>query len=422
MNSNAAAEVARDVKAIVDGLEAELKALSLEIHAKPELAFHETFAAERLTRELEAHGFNVRRGYPDLPTAFKATYALGDAAGPTIAFVAEYDALPGIGHGCGHNLICAAAVGAAAALTQALKDRDVAGTVAVIGTPAEEGGGGKILLLERGAFEGVDAALMFHAGARTMTTRGSLAAGRVTMKFHGKAAHAAAAPEQGVNALDACIQTFNGINALRQHFKDETRIHGIITHGGEAPNIVPEYAEAKFSVRHRNIAYMREVKAKVFECARHAAASVGASVELLDGLEYAERRVNLAMAARFRHHLEALGEPVKEPLRTGGVGSSDFGNLSQAVPAIHPYIQIVPEGISAHTREFAEAAGGPAGMRALVLAAKCLALTAADLLLDPSLMNDVRREFAVADRVMVAAQPDQAASIEREVGEIEGIS
>lgn len=426
VDSNVRSDVSREISEIVDGLEPDLRALSLEIHANPELAFEETFAAGRLTGELEAHGFQVQRGYPDLPTAFKASFVLdgegGRAAGPTIAFIAEYDALPGIGHGCGHNLICTAAVGAAVALTRALKDRGVGGTVLVIGTPAEEGGGGKILLLERGAFEGVDAALMFHAGARTMTTRGSLAAGRVTMKFHGKAAHAAAAPEQGVNALDACIQTFNGINALRQHFKDETRIHGIITHGGDAPNIVPEYAEAKFSVRHRSFEYMREVKAKVFECARHAAASVGATVELIDGLEYAERRVNLAMAGRFRHHLESLGEPVKEPLKTGGVGSSDFGNLSQAVPAIHPYIQIVPERISAHTREFAEAAGGSAGMRALVLAAKCLALTGADLLLDSSLMNEVRSEFDTSGRGIEPVQLEKTEPIEREEGETEGLS
>ncbi len=378
---------------VIDSLEADLRALSLEIHANPELAFQETFAAERLTRELEGHGFEVQRGFPDLPTAFKATYELG-ANGPTIAFIAEYDALPGLGHACGHNLICAAAVGAAAALTQTLRDQNVIGTVLVIGTPAEEGGGGgKILLLEQGAFAGVDAALMFHAGARTMTTRGSLASSRVTMRFHGKAAHAASAPHLGVNALDACIQTFNGINALRQHFKDETRIHGIISHGGEAPNIVPEYAEAKFSIRHRSFEYMREVKHKVFECARHAAASVGATVELVEGLEYAERRINLTMADRFRHHIESLGEPVKEPLKTGGVGSSDFGNLSQAVPAIHPYVAIVPEGVSAHTREFAEASASPAGLRAMLLAAKGLALTGADLLLDPALMAEVKREF-----------------------------
>lgn len=398
--------VDESITGLIDSLEPDLRALSLEIHANPELAFQETFAAERLTRELESHGFDVQRGLADLPTAFKAALELGgerdtreqgaehgQRTGPTIAFIAEYDALPGLGHACGHNLICTAAVGAAVALTQALRDKDVPGTVLVIGTPAEEGGGGKILLLERGAFDGVDAALMFHAGARTMTTRGSLAAGRVTMRFHGKAAHAAANPHLGVNALDACIQTFNGINALRQHVKDETRIHGIISHGGEAPNIVPEYAEAKFSIRHRSHEYMREVKHKVFECARHAAASVGATVELIEGLEYAERRVNLAIAERFRHHLESLGEPVKEPLKTGGVGSSDFGNLSQAVPAIHPYIAIVPEGVSAHTREFAEASASPAGQRAMLLAAKCLALTAADLLLDPALMAAAKREF-----------------------------
>ena len=385
--------VDKSITGVIDSLENDLRALSLEIHAKPELAFQEEFAAERLTRELHSHGFNIQRGFPEVPTAFKATFELGEG-GPTIAFIAEYDALPGLGHACGHNLICTAAVGAAVALTDVLRERSVPGRVLVVGTPAEEGGGGgKILLLEQGAFDGVDAAMMFHAGARTMTTRGSLASSRVTMRFHGKAAHAASAPHLGVNALDACIQTFNGINALRQHVKDETRIHGIISHGGEAPNIVPDYAEAKFSIRHRSYQYMREVKDKVFACARHAAAAVGATVELVEGLEYAERLINLAMADRFRDHLESLGESVKEPLKTGGIGSSDFGNLSQALPAIHPYIAIVPEGVSAHTREFAEASASPAGMRAMLLAAKCLALTGADLLLDPELMAAVKREF-----------------------------
>ena len=369
---------------------AALEAFALDLHAHPETAFDEHRSSAALTGALTAAGFEVEAGVAGLDTAFVARRRFGPG-GPRIALIAEYDALPKIGHACGHNLIAAATLGAARALVRALDAS--AGELLVIGTPAEEGGGGKILMLRAGVFEGIDAALMFHPGARTMVTRGSLAATRVTMRFHGRAAHAAAAPHLGVNALDACIQTFNAINALRQHVRDETRIHGIISYGGDAPNITPDYAEAKFSIRHRSFAYVEELRERVYAAARGAAASVGATVDLEEGLAYAERKVNRTLAARFRAHLEAQGEPVLEPLAVGGVGSSDFGNLSQALPAIHPYVAMVPEGISAHTPEFAAAAASPAGMRALHLAATALARTAADLFHDPHLLAAATAEF-----------------------------
>ncbi len=299
-------------------------------------------------------------------------------------------------------------MGAATALADALRGTGTPGEVLVIGTPGEEGGGGKVIMLGEGAFDGVDAALMFHPGHRTMAIRGSLAATRVTMRFRGKGAHAASQPHLGINALDACIQTFNAINALRQHVKDETRIHGVITDGGAAPNIVPDYAEAKFLIRHRQAEYMLEVRDKVFAAARHAAASVGATVELEEGISYKERIINRALAERFGQHLERLGESVKEAPATGGVGSSDFGNLSHEVPAIHPYIQIVPEGTSAHTAEFAAAAASPEGLRAMLLAAECLASTGADLLQDAGLMDEVRREFQ--STVGETSSPSEAAT------------
>lgn len=376
----------------LDHQRAALEALSLDIHAHPELAFNEHYAARTLSHLLHDAGFTLERPLGGLDTAFRASYRFGEG-GPTVALLAEYDALPEMGHACGHNLICTASVGAALALKAILADRLGSGAIQVIGTPAEEGGGGKILLLQAGVFEGVDAAMMVHPGARTMTTRGALAATRVTMKFYGKAAHAAANPHLGINALDACIQTFNAINALRQHLRDETRIHGIITHGGNAPNIVPAYAEAKFLIRHRHYDYMQQVKEKVFACAHGAAASVGARLELDEGLAYAERKINQALARRFGEHLECLGEAVKAPPEVGGVGSSDFGNLSQALPAIHPYIAIVPEGVSAHTPEFAAAAASPAGLRGMLLAAKSLALTAADVLSEPTFLKQVKEEF-----------------------------
>lgn len=375
---------------VVEGLRDQLEGLALDLHAHPEVAFEEHRSAGRLCDTLEAAGFAVERGAGGLETAFVARQRFG-SGGPRIALLAEYDALPGLGHACGHNLIASASIGAALALQR--HGGFERGELSVIGTPAEEGGGGKILLAEAGVFEGVDAALMFHPGRRTMVTRGALAASRLTMRFYGRAAHAASAPEQGINALDACILTFNAINALRQHTKDETRIHGIISHGGTAANIVPEFAEAKFSIRHRYISEALELKERVIAAARGAAAAVGARVEFDEGPTYAERRINHPMAQRFAEHLEALGEPVKEPPAIGGVGSSDFGNLSQLIPAIHPYIAIAPEGVSAHTPEFAAAAASPAGLRGMMLAATALAATAADLLTDPALLEAARSDF-----------------------------
>jgi amidohydrolase len=384
---------AADITSLVAAQADELEAIALELHAHPETAFEERRSAELLRTALRAAEFEVEAPVAGLETAFVARHRFGPG-GPRVALLAEYDALPGLGHACGHNLIAAASLGAARALRRA--GGIERGELLLVGTPAEEGGGGKIIMLDAGVFEGVDAALMFHPGSRTMTTRGSLAATRLTMRFHGRSAHAASNPHLGVNALDACIQTFNAVNALRQHVRDETRIHGIITHGGDAANIVPAYAEARFIVRHRNHDYVVELKERVMAAARGAAASVGATVEFEEGLAYAERKVNRSMADRFRTHLEALGEPVLDPPAVGGVGSSDFGNLSQALPAIHPYIAIVPEGTSAHTPEFAEAAASPSGLRALGLAATTLALTAFDLLTDDELLESATREFREA--------------------------
>jgi len=378
------------VAAAVHAQRADLEAFALDLHAHPETAFEEHRSAGRLVAALQGAGFEVETPVADLDTAFVARHRFGPG-GPRVALIAEYDALPGLGHACGHNLISAASLGAARALRTGLDA--TSGELLVIGTPAEEGGGGKILMLRAGVFEGVDAAMMFHPGARTMTVRGALAATRVTMRFFGKAAHAAAAPHLGINALDACIQTFNAVNALRQHVRDETRIHGVITHGGDAPNITPAYAEAKFIIRHRSHVYVDELKERVYAAARGSAAAVGATVEFEEGLAYAERKINRTLAQRFKAHLESQGEPVVEPLAVGGVGSSDFGNLSQALPAIHPYVAMVPEGTSAHTPEFAAAAASGAGMRALHLAATALALTAVDLFRDPDVLAAAAAEF-----------------------------
>lgn len=381
--------------AISEAVEArrpELEALALAIHADPETAFQETRTVARLITPLEKAGFSIERPLGGLKTAFRATRRFG-TGGPRVALIAEYDALPELGHACGHNLIGTASVGAAVAAAEALAGAGVDFSVEVIGCPAEEGGGGKVLLIEAGAFAGVDAALMFHPSHRTMPVRRSLAATRMTFKYHGKASHAATNPHLGVNALDACIQTFNAINAMRQHFPDEHRVHGIISNGGSAPNVVPEYAEARFLVRHPRLDQVLELKEKVIRCARGAAASVGAEVEVEEGFALADRLNNLPLAQRFARYVISQGVLLDDPFCIGGVGSSDFGNLSHVVPAIHPYIKIAPEGTSNHTPAFAAAAGGPEGLAGMVTAAKALAATVVDLALEPELLPRVSRAF-----------------------------
>jgi amidohydrolase len=370
---------------------AELRQLSLAIHANPEVGWEEQFASKCLGAYLEQQGFAVQYGYCDLPTAFRATYELG-SGGPTVTYLAEYDALPEIGHACGHNLIGVAAVAAGAGLKAAMLAHS-SGRIQVIGTPAEENGGGKIILLERGGFVGTDVAMMVHGGARNMVVRSSVALIDLTFRFYGKAAHASSSPHLGINALDACIQTFNSINAMRQHFPDETRVHGIISHGGSAPNVVPDYAEAKFMVRHPDIAVVRMLRDRARGAAEHAAASVGARVEIDEGPEYGPRKNNRTLAERFGTYLQALGETLHDPPQRGGVGSSDFNNVSQVFPAIHPYIKIAPEGTATHTREFRDAAGSEAGLRGMLNGATCLAKTGADVLTDPAFLQAARVEF-----------------------------
>ena len=384
------ADLKHRAQAYIDEIGEELIRLSQTIHANPELAFEEYESMALLADTAAAHGFDVVRGVAGLETAFVAT-SRGEEAGPTVAFVAEYDALPGLGHACGHNIIGTAATGAALA-TQALRAQ-LPGTVKLIGTPAEERGGGKVIMVERGVFDAVDAAMMIHPGTKAMTTRGTLASNKVEFEFFGRTAHAAATPDLGINALDACIQTFNNINALRQHLTPDVRIHGIITHGGQAPNIVPEYAAAAFSVRAATSEAAFDVLQKVIRCAQAGALAAGATVEYKHRTHYANRIANPTMARLFGANISQLGELVQEPLPDERMGSSDMGNVSQVVPSIHPYVTIADPGTSGHTAEFAAAAASPRGDQALLRAAKAMAMTAIELLCEPDLMADVQREF-----------------------------
>jgi amidohydrolase len=377
----------------VDELEADLSALSRRIHAHPELCFEERQASawlgECLEREL---GAPVERGVGGLETAFRARVGQG---APRIAILAEYDALPEIGHACGHNLIAGSAVGAFLALARQAAHFE--GSVEIIGTPAEEGGGGKIKLLEAGVFQGVDAAMMFHPFDRDILAHPALCSMRIAMSYEGVPAHAAAAPFAGKSALTACLETFRLIDSQRVHFRDGVRVHGIVTNGGQAVNVIVEHASSEFTLRAATSAELERVKAIVLRCARGAALACDVSVSFDEKRGYREMQNNLTMARRFGAALEALGRHARETDTRVGAGSTDMGDLSLHLPSIHPYLAICDEGESlCHEHRFADCAASDRGMSTMLVAAKAMARTTLDLLEDPKLLADVRREFEAA--------------------------
>jgi amidohydrolase len=381
-----------DIQRAVDGLADELEALSRKIHDHPELGYQEVQACAWLCGFLEAKGFHVERGVGGVPTAFRATVN-GGGAGPTIAVMCEYDALPGIGHACGHNVIATAGAGAGAALAL-LRSRLPAGRVQVVGTPAEEGGGGKVKLLRAGVFEGVDCAMMIHGFDRTILHQDLLGIVRVGFEYAGKAAHAAADPWAGVNALDACIQTFNAISMLRQQVRPDCRIHGIIENGGAAANIIPEYAKATFYVRAPRLETMWELHRRVVACAEGAARATGATLSVTQHeMVYEPLKRNQTLLDLFAANMREAGLVEGEPM-PDRLGSSDVGNVSQVLPTIQPMVAIVPTGMAIHTREFAEAAVGSLARAGMLAAAKTMAMTTYDLLADPARVPAAKEEFA----------------------------
>ncbi len=371
-----------------------LTEISLDLHAHPELAFEEHRSADRLTEALRAAGFGVERPAAGLDTAFVGRHGR-TGAHPRVAILMEYDALAGIGHACGHNLIAAGGLGAALAAARALPEPQ--GELLAIGTPGEEGAGGKIIELEHGVFDGVDSAVMFHPGTRNYAVRHATACTHVIMRFYGKAAHAAGSPEKGVNALNALIHTFVQIDALRQHMTETNRIHGIITHGGDAPNVVPEYAEGNFIVRSFTSKGVEELLERVKACAQGAALAAGARVEFEVGRIYAERKNNRVLAERFTEHLERTGERVEPPHLKGGTGSSDIGNVSLVLPTIHPYMAIAASDVPGHSRAMAEAAGSARGQEAMLHVAEAMANVAVDLLLEPGLVERAWEAFRTSE-------------------------
>jgi amidohydrolase len=373
-------------------LDTDVLALSDYIHAHPELGHQEFQAVDVLCRFLTERGFTVEKGVGGFPTAFKATLR-GQAARPAVAFIAEYDALPELGHACGHNLIAAAAAAAGAAfagLTAGLP-----GTVQVIGTPAEEVPPPvKGAMAAAGVFADTDVAMIIHGGDRTCTGAHSLAVQGVEFRFTGRPAHAAKCPEEGISALDSVLLTMHAVEMLREHVLPDVRMHGIITDGGSRPNVVPETAAVKYMVRSADTKYVDVVMDKVITCARAGALAFGAGLEVVTGDKVDAKLLVPSLDRLLQENARAAGaRNIMEPDKS--VGSTDFGNLSQVVPASTLKVAVKDPGMSGqvHTREFCTAAGGPSGQKAVRFGARAMAWTACELLTRPELLAQVKSEF-----------------------------
>jgi len=392
----------KDVCAAVDAMRDELLALSHAIHGEPELALEEFKAAKRLGDAVESHGIQVQREAFGLKTGYAAEF--GKDGGPAIAILSEYDALPGIGHACGHNVIATSGYGAAIALSK-LNGR-LPGRVRYLGTPAEERFGGKEIMARAGAFDGTDAAMMIHPSNRNLITMPCIAISEVEAIFHGRSAHASAMPYRGLNALDAVVTSYQAIAQLRQHIRNTDRIHGIITEGGLAPNIVPERAACRFYVRAVDAHELAPLKARVQKCFEAGALATGCTLEAHWGdTDYLDLKTNWPMAEMYEKNAVKIGReffPVKD-LPPGYAGSTDMGNVSHRVPSIHPMLGVAPAGVIIHNAEFTRYAASPSGDAAVIDGAKSLAMTALDLMADAGQLAAARADFTATAELSQAA-------------------
>lgn len=371
-------------------IQTDLQEMSDHLYAHPELGNEEYESMKLLTNYLKKHQFEVETGVVHRPTAFKAVYE-GKTPGPKIAYLAEYDALPGVGHGCGHNLIGTMSVGAGVVLSKLVDD--IGGTVVVLGTPAEETNGAKVDMSKAGMFDDIDVAMMVHPSGESCKSGKSLAMDAVQFAYTGKTSHAAASPEKGINALDSVIQLFNGVNALREHVPSDVRMHGVITNGGEAANVVPGEAVAQFYLRAAERATLDEINVKVKAIAEAAAQMTGATVAISNyELSYDNMITNEALSEVFTQNLASVcDQPILEARE--GTGSIDMGDVSHVVPAIHPYIGMENPGLVAHTQEFADTTITPIGHSTLVKGALALAGSGYDIITDKDLLQTIQREF-----------------------------
>lgn len=380
------------VRAAIESERGHLVEVGETIRLNPELGYHEFIASQTLADQLREAGFEVEKPYKGLETAFRATRK-GSSEGPTVAILAEYDALRGIGHGCGHNLIGASGLAAAVGLGAVLDE--VGGTVVIMGTPAEEGGGGKVKLLDAGAFDDIDAVLMVHhmgdeTGSAVEWPDGtSLATNGLGFEFFGKPAHAAGDPYNGVNALNAVIQTFEGIDALRQHITMDARIHGIVTHGGDAANVVPKYAACTFGIRASFSETALELAAKVRKIAEGAALTTGCELKVTErAMAYADKRPSYVLGRRFHENMAAAGLNTTKTPKGRMMASTDLGNVSHKVPAVAGYFAISETPIPHHSQQVVDASGSEYGYDQFIKVSTAMAWTALDLLLDPAIADD----------------------------------
>lgn len=374
----------------IENIQQQLWNMSDHLYENPELGDQEFKSMKLLVDFLKVHHFDVETGIVNRPTAFKAAFK-SSKPGPAIAYLAEYDALPGVGHGCGHNMIGTMSVGAGVILSKLVNE--IGGSVVVLGTPAEETNGAKVPMSEEGTFDDVDVAMIVHPGDLSYESGESLAMDAIEFGYSGKASHAAASPEKGINALDSVIQLFNGINALREHLPTDVRIHGVIPEGGQAANVVPDKAVAQFYIRAKERTYLNEVVEKVKNIANGAALMTGATLEMSNyELSYDDMITNNALSQAFTTNLKETSEYPVHPQKIS-YGSIDMGNVSQVVPAIHPYIGLNEPGLIAHTTAFADKTITDEGHQVIADGALALAKTGYDVLTNPELLKDIQAEF-----------------------------
>ena len=373
----------------IDDISDELIAVSHAIHENPELGYEEHFAHEQLTKVLIDKGLDVHKSAYEIDTAFEAT---AGKTGPVVALLCEYDALPGIGHACGHNIIAAAGIGAGLAASTLAETFN--GQLRILGTPAEEGGGGKVRMLNRGAFESVEAVLMIHPADADLPNISSLAVQQLKATYTGKAAHAAAAPEKGINALDGAVLGYMGVAALRQHIAPDERLHGIFTNGGQKANIVPERAESTWYARSSTMDRLEVLKIRLVETLNGGAKSAGCEIQIEWINEpYAEVLDNTPILDAYMKNSESIGRVIKAPIGDGVVGSTDLGNVSHVVPSIHPMVKVAPEGTAIHTIDFEKWAKSEEADKGLLDSAKAMAMTVIDCWHNPSLLKQAKEFF-----------------------------
>lgn len=379
-----------DIDNIINDLEGELKDLSKYIYDNPEMGYEEYKSSKAHIDILKKHGFDVEENFLGMDTAFKATYDSGKE-GATISYLVEYDALPGIGHGCGHNILGTTSTGAGIALSKMIDD--IGGKIIVFGTPAEETSGAKVMMSDKGAFDDVDVAMIVHPGDKHTKSGKSLALEAIQFTYKGKTTHAAASPHEGINALDAAINTFNNINALREHILPTARIHGIIKNGGEAANIVPDLAIAQFYVRATTKTYLNKLVEKVKNCAKGASLAAGTEIEISNyEASYDNMVTNNVLSELYTKNLKDTGvEKVHEPRES--FGSIDAGNVSQVCPAIHPTFDITGREVTAHTREFRDATLTDYAHENMKKTIKALANTGKDIIENKDILDKIKEEF-----------------------------